>query len=134
MGGKVWTTDEEKIFWLEIIPLSEKRLGVDVARNEPIPWEDLVHEMNRRIGNKARRVYTGLMLCEYFSSFLLRLSVLSFVQSPLFSHDPFRPSLWRFSLSFSMTPSFRHYPILSSSLSYPSLFFYPRPTLPALFR
>ena len=68
MGGKTWSKDEELVFWKELIPHSPKRLGEDRVRNEEKPWEWVAEEMERRLGNKARRDYTHLGVCESLRS------------------------------------------------------------------
>ncbi|KAJ9148323.1 hypothetical protein NKR23_g5169 [Pleurostoma richardsiae] len=65
MGGKVWSRDEERVFWLEVIPRSPKRIGVDKARPKE-EWDDLAVWMRLRMGEKALREYTGLMLFEHY--------------------------------------------------------------------
>jgi hypothetical protein len=67
MGGKVWTKEEEKYFWLVVIPQSEKRQGVDAVKGEPRDWKDLAEDMAQVFGPAARK-YTGLMLCELTES------------------------------------------------------------------
>ena len=62
MGGKVWTEKEEKMFWLQIVPQSPKRIGADKANPEK-SWKDLAKEMQPRLGDDSKRKYTALMLC-----------------------------------------------------------------------
>jgi hypothetical protein len=66
MGGKVWSKEEEKVFWRIIIPQSVKRAGIDVGIHDPKRWDHLVPDMNLHAGAEARRNYTGLMLCKTF--------------------------------------------------------------------
>ena len=63
MGGKYWSQEEEDYFWRVAIASSPKRIGVDRARPEK-PWPDLAEDMQRALGEGARRQYTGLMLCK----------------------------------------------------------------------
>lgn len=63
MGGKVWTDDEERHFWKVIIPLSTKRKGIHLSNPEQT-WEDLASKMQDDMGDKAKRMYTSLMLCK----------------------------------------------------------------------
>ena len=70
MGGKTWSLEEEKLFWIQMIPQSCKRLGEDIEKNEERPWEWIAQEMQMRMGPNARRKYTYLCICEY-SNFVL---------------------------------------------------------------
>ncbi len=65
MGGKTWSREEEEVFWLQMVPLSPKRLGDDIEKNEERHWEWIAQEMKRIMGPNARRNYTGLSTCEY---------------------------------------------------------------------
>ncbi|KAM7197998.1 hypothetical protein V8F33_005265 [Rhypophila sp. PSN 637] len=65
MGGKVWSVDEERCFWTQIIPRSQKRVGVDKA-NAQKSWDDLAKDMKELMGIQGRREYTPLGLFEHF--------------------------------------------------------------------
>lgn len=71
MGGKVWSEEEERVFWTEIIPSSKKGHLFSRPNNDAHGWESLRQVMQRRMGDLARRNYTALMLCEYFPSLSL---------------------------------------------------------------
>ncbi|KAL1903127.1 hypothetical protein Sste5346_000411 [Sporothrix stenoceras] len=66
MGGKVWSEEEERVFWTEIIPSSKKGNLFTRPNNDTHGWEALRQVMQRRMGNLARRNYTALMLYEHF--------------------------------------------------------------------
>ncbi|ERT02228.1 hypothetical protein HMPREF1624_00526 [Sporothrix schenckii ATCC 58251] len=66
MGGKVWSEEEERVFWTEIIPSSKKRQLYSRPSREPHGWESLRKVMQDRMGSLARRTYTALMLYEHF--------------------------------------------------------------------
>ncbi|KAK4041682.1 hypothetical protein C8A01DRAFT_45220 [Parachaetomium inaequale] len=71
MGGKVWSKQEERIFW-HLIRWSPKRLGEDLANPEKsYAW--MGDQMHARMGDDARRKYTHLCVCEYL---FLALSIL----------------------------------------------------------
>jgi hypothetical protein len=59
MGGKLWTAPEEECFWNYIIPHSDKRLGLDKYHNEELSWDLLAAMMQQKMGNEAKRRYTG---------------------------------------------------------------------------
>ena len=62
MGGKVWSSEEEKNFWETIIPQSP------IAPNpedEKLSWDECAKLMQRTTGGDARREYTGSMLCRF---------------------------------------------------------------------
>jgi hypothetical protein len=65
MGGKVWSKEEETVFWEQLIPHSPKRLGDDIENNEEKSWEWIAEEMKEAMGDDARRNYTYLSVCEY---------------------------------------------------------------------
>jgi len=65
MGGKIWSPEEELVFWTKMIPKSVKALGIDAVKGEGIPWPVMADEMKHIMGNNARRDYTGLGLCEF---------------------------------------------------------------------
>lgn len=65
MGGKVWSKEEEDIFWLQLIPHSPKRLGADLDNDEQ-SWEWVARQMADIMGDGARRKYTHLCVCKYF--------------------------------------------------------------------
>jgi len=64
MGGKVWSEEEEKVFWTIIVPLSIKNVGIDAATRDPQNWHQLTTVMKEIMGDSARREYTNLCLCE----------------------------------------------------------------------
>jgi hypothetical protein len=64
MGGKTWSHEEDQIFWLKLIPHSPKRLGHDL-KNKEKPWGWVAQQMKDTMGDKARRDYTELCVCEY---------------------------------------------------------------------
>ncbi|EGS17176.1 uncharacterized protein CTHT_0064910 [Thermochaetoides thermophila DSM 1495] len=53
MGGRIWSKQEEVIFWKKLIPHSPKRLGKDLE-NEEKSWEWVAQEMTERMGKNAR--------------------------------------------------------------------------------
>ncbi|KAF5026523.1 hypothetical protein F66182_1383 [Fusarium sp. NRRL 66182] len=62
MGGKVWSTEEERIFWEVVIPRSPAAANpVDQA----LTWKQCVDLMIENIGDSARREYTSTMLYEH---------------------------------------------------------------------
>jgi len=63
MGGRIWSKQEEVIFWKKLIPHSPKRLGKDLE-NEEKSWEWVAQEMTERMGKNARREYTALGVCK----------------------------------------------------------------------
>ncbi|KAM7221115.1 hypothetical protein V8F06_003500 [Rhypophila decipiens] len=65
MGGKVWSVEEERCFWTQIISRSQKRVGVDKA-NAQKSWDDLAKDMKEIMGPQGRRDYTPLGLFEHF--------------------------------------------------------------------
>ncbi|KAK3327260.1 hypothetical protein B0T19DRAFT_157745 [Cercophora scortea] len=65
MGGRVWSAQEEEMFWKKIIPHSPKRLGVSRSNPEKT-WVELAEEMTRLMGDDARREYTPLSLFEHY--------------------------------------------------------------------
>lgn len=65
MGGRTWSLEEEQIFWIKLIPHSPKRLGHDL-KNEEKSWNWVAKQMEDTMGDKARREYTPLGVCEYF--------------------------------------------------------------------
>jgi hypothetical protein len=65
MGGKIWSKEEERIFWY-LIRFSPKRLGADLENPEKsYAW--VGDQMHARMGDGARRKYTHLCVCEYLS-------------------------------------------------------------------
>ncbi|WQF79620.1 hypothetical protein CDEST_04634 [Colletotrichum destructivum] len=64
MGGKVWSVDEERVFWRVIVPQSQKRIGNGPAHVKN--WEQLAPLMQSIMGIKAKRTYTHLGLFEHF--------------------------------------------------------------------
>ncbi len=76
----MWSEEEERVFWTEIIPSSNKRHLFDRPHNnEAAGWESLRQVMQRRMGRLARRRYTALMLCKrgFCLSVLLSRALLS---------------------------------------------------------
>ncbi|KAI5924167.1 hypothetical protein F4810DRAFT_666004 [Camillea tinctor] len=65
MVGKVWSDYEEKYFWRTAISNSSKRVGIDLAKPER-SWDQLAMDMQRAMGDNARREYTGTMLFEHY--------------------------------------------------------------------
>ncbi|KAJ8131287.1 hypothetical protein O1611_g2341 [Lasiodiplodia mahajangana] len=65
MGGRVWSTYEERCFWRSVVSQSPKRAGDDISRPEK-SWAELAHEMQVMMGNNARREYTSTMLFEHY--------------------------------------------------------------------
>ena len=61
MGGKTWSRLEEKCFWRTIIPQSPKAVN---EANRAKDWQELAELMQEQMGDKPRRKYTRLMLCE----------------------------------------------------------------------
>ncbi len=71
MGGKVWSKEEEEFFWTKLVPHSAKRLGDDLINNEEQSWDWICEQMTEGMGDKARRKYTYLCVCECYSPRLL---------------------------------------------------------------
>lgn len=63
MGGMIWSRAEERVLWLELIPHSPKRLGAEL-QNEGKDWDWVAQQMTERMGDDARRKYTGLSVCK----------------------------------------------------------------------
>lgn len=61
MGGKTWSTEEERLFWKEIIPQSPAAVKQSERRET---WDNCARIMQREMGELRRRVYTRTMLCE----------------------------------------------------------------------
>lgn len=66
MGGKLWSKDEEEVFWLQLIPHSPKRIGDDRVKNKEHSWYWFADQMTQIMAHNARREYTPLCVCEYF--------------------------------------------------------------------
>ncbi|GJC81813.1 hypothetical protein ColLi_04651 [Colletotrichum liriopes] len=64
MGGKVWSAEEERVFWRFIVPRSQKRIGTGPAQTKN--WEELAPLMQSIMGIDAKRNYTHLGLFEHF--------------------------------------------------------------------
>ncbi|KAK2027276.1 hypothetical protein LX32DRAFT_674239 [Colletotrichum zoysiae] len=64
MGGKVWSVDEERVFWRIIVPQSQKRIATGPTHTKT--WEDLAPLMQSLMGVDAKRTYTHLGLFEHF--------------------------------------------------------------------
>ncbi|KAJ3521120.1 hypothetical protein NM208_g13439 [Fusarium decemcellulare] len=62
MGGKVWSTEEERIFWEVVIPRSPNAAN---PADRTLSWKECVDLMNESIGLGARREYTSTMLYEH---------------------------------------------------------------------
>ncbi|KAK3378496.1 hypothetical protein B0H63DRAFT_249026 [Podospora didyma] len=72
MGGKVWSRDEEVVFWKQIVTQSPKRAGLDRLNAEK-SWSSLATMMTRIMNankknpkEELRRNYTALGLFEHF--------------------------------------------------------------------
>lgn len=122
MGGKLWSEEEERIFWEIIVPRSPRRLPPEQPA-DALNWSqcaDLMREEMDAAGLAPRRDYTGLGLCKlYFhptlcpSIFLDSLSFLSFIFLPILclsSHVFF------FAVSFPLLCAFALFYILRFSL------------------
>ncbi|GKT78036.1 hypothetical protein ColTof4_10459 [Colletotrichum tofieldiae] len=59
MGGKVWSAEEERVFWRVIVPQSQKRIGTGPAQTKN--WEELAPLMQFIMGIGAKRNYTHLV-------------------------------------------------------------------------
>ncbi|KAF9874824.1 hypothetical protein CkaCkLH20_07518 [Colletotrichum karsti] len=64
MGGKVWSPEEERVYWRVIIPQSQKRAGRSHLQTKS--WEDLAIVMQSHMSADAKRNYTGLGLFEHY--------------------------------------------------------------------
>ena len=64
MVNRVWSSEEEKIYWEEVIPKSPKRIGV-YRSQQGYDWDLCAEMMQKSCGPNARRKYTGLSLCEF---------------------------------------------------------------------
>ncbi|KAL0943719.1 uncharacterized protein CTRU02_201606 [Colletotrichum truncatum] len=64
MGGKVWSREEERVYWRVIIPQSQRRAGPGPLQTKS--WEDLAMLMQSRMRADAKRTYTGLGLFEHY--------------------------------------------------------------------
>ncbi|UPK93897.1 hypothetical protein LCI18_004832 [Fusarium solani-melongenae] len=62
MGGKVWSTEEERVFWEVVIPVSPH--AADPAKRL-LTWPQCAELMTREVGANARREYTNTMLYEH---------------------------------------------------------------------
>ncbi|KAM0348015.1 hypothetical protein ACHAPU_004518 [Fusarium lateritium] len=66
MGGKVWSEEEERIFWEDVIPRSTVAANPPADPTvQPLSWPDCAKWMNETAGDKPRRVYTSTMLYEH---------------------------------------------------------------------
>ncbi|KAH8177275.1 hypothetical protein LIA77_02357 [Sarocladium implicatum] len=63
MGGKTWSFDEERFFWHELIPHSPKGVNPECRTMD---WDACASRMQTKMGDKARRRYTKLMLFEHY--------------------------------------------------------------------
>ncbi|GAB1314246.1 hypothetical protein MFIFM68171_04456 [Madurella fahalii] len=66
MGGKVWSKEEEEVFWTRMMVQSPKRLAPDQERFGEKSWDQIAREMTKIMGDKARRKYTGLGIFEHY--------------------------------------------------------------------
>ncbi|KAL2019613.1 hypothetical protein VTK56DRAFT_9428 [Thermocarpiscus australiensis] len=66
MGGKVWSKEEEEVFWTRMMPQSPKRLGADIDRYQEKSWYWIANQMTQIMGEKARRKYTHLGVFEHY--------------------------------------------------------------------
>ncbi|KAM0216228.1 hypothetical protein ACHAQI_002644 [Fusarium lateritium] len=66
MGGKVWSEEEERIFWEVVIPRSTVAAHPpsDPA-TQPLSWPDCAQWMNEMASDNPRRIYTSTMLYEH---------------------------------------------------------------------
>lgn len=64
MGGKLWSYLEERFFWTEVVPRSDKRVGADRVNHVKMTWAQLAEMMQIRMGRDALRVYTCNSLCK----------------------------------------------------------------------
>ncbi|RMJ19885.1 hypothetical protein CDV36_000464 [Fusarium kuroshium] len=62
MGGKVWSTEEERVFWEVVVPVSPNAAN---PAKRLLSWVECVDLMKREIGANARREYTHTMLYEH---------------------------------------------------------------------
>lgn len=60
MGGKTWSAEEERYFWLEIIPQSPSAVRL---KDRLQTWDACAGLMQRAMGEPRRRDYTKTMLC-----------------------------------------------------------------------
>lgn len=65
MGGKVWSKEEEEVFWTQMMVQSPKRLPTDQNKYAEKTWHQIAREMTEIMGDNARRKYTGLGVCTY---------------------------------------------------------------------
>ncbi|KAL2136942.1 hypothetical protein VTI74DRAFT_103 [Chaetomium olivicolor] len=65
MGGRVWTRDEELVFWEQLIPHTSKRLEEDRGNPEK-SWAWVAEQMGEIMGEKARRHYTEQGVFEHY--------------------------------------------------------------------
>ncbi|WYZ38612.1 hypothetical protein EsH8_III_000526 [Colletotrichum jinshuiense] len=64
MGGKVWSLEEEDVYWRVLIPQSLRRAVPGPAQTKS--WDDLAIFMQSTMGSAAKRNYTGLGLFEHY--------------------------------------------------------------------
>jgi hypothetical protein len=81
MGGKIWTAEEEEVFWNQIVPQSYHRLGADRTAYPGRDWAALGREMRDAMGQyyhardeEPPREYSGQALCKYYISFVPPIS------------------------------------------------------------
>lgn len=61
MGGKVWSTEEERVFWEVVVPVSPHAAN---PAKRLLTWPQCAELMTREVGANARREYTNTMLCK----------------------------------------------------------------------
>ncbi len=64
MVNRVWSSQEEKVYWEVIIPKSPKRIGVH-RTEDGHDWDVCAEMMQKLMKDDARRNYTSLSLCTY---------------------------------------------------------------------
>ncbi|KAJ4168034.1 hypothetical protein NW754_011848 [Fusarium falciforme] len=62
MGGKVWSTEEERVFWEIVVPVSPHAAN---PAKRLLTWPQCAELMTREVGANARREYTNTMLYEH---------------------------------------------------------------------
>ncbi|KAI8714545.1 hypothetical protein NCS52_01174400 [Fusarium sp. LHS14.1] len=62
MGGKVWSTEEERVFWEVVVPVSPHAAN---HAKRLLTWPQCAELMTQKMGANARREYTNTMLYEH---------------------------------------------------------------------
>jgi hypothetical protein len=62
MGGKTWSSEEEKYFWEVIVPQSQQAVRPGDRLHS---WDTLASMMQEAMGEPRRRDYTRTMLCMF---------------------------------------------------------------------